>query len=252
MASALARASSWRPRAHLDQQKTNSFGQPVEIAQRETFAAHEIDEQIIEAFKADGLVVEGEWDGIGGEKGIVEAEHGEHAEGRAGGEIERGGDDVGAGTFRTHQRAGDVEVVFRQQLVEVVAGDAAGNARKLFAHQGGVAIANARQACVDLAYAAAGADQRVEFGRRRGADRHPGAVVENDVERFHVVDGFAAQQTVDAATVVADDAAEGAARMRGGVGRVGEVMNLGGVAQAVEHDARLNARDPLRGVELLE
>ena len=136
MDSALACASSCGPRAHLDKQKADSGGQPVEIAQRETFAAHEIDEQIIEAFKADGLVFEGERDGIGGEKRIAEAEHGEHAEGRAGGEIERGGDDVGAGAFRTHQRAGDVEVVFGQQLVEVIAGDAAGNARKLFARPG--------------------------------------------------------------------------------------------------------------------
>ena len=153
------------PRAHFDQQKADSVRQPVEIAQRETFAAHEIDEQIIEAFKTDGLVFEGEGNGIGGEKGIAEAEHREHAEGRAGGEIERGGDDVGAGAFRAHQRAGDVEVVFGQQLVEVVAGDAAGNARKLFAHQGGVAIADARQACVDLADAAAGADERVQLLR---------------------------------------------------------------------------------------
>ena len=236
------------PRAHFDEQKTDSVRQAVEIAQRQTFAAHEIDQQIIEAFKADGLVFEGEGDGVGGEKGIAEAEHGEHAEGRAGDEVERGGDDVGAGAFRAHQRAGDVEVVFGQQLVEVVAGDAAGNARELFAHQGGVAVANAREARVDLAHAAAGADQRVQFCWRRCAHRHPGAVVENDVERFHVVDGFAAQQAVHAATVVADDAAEGAARMRGGVGRVGEVMKLGGVAQAVEHDAGLDARDPLRGV----
>ena len=86
------------------------------------------------------------------------AEHGEHAEGRAGGEIERGGDDVGAGAFRADQRARDVEVVLGQQLVEVVAGDAAGNARKLFANQIRIAIADAREARVDLA----------RRGRRRG------------------------------------------------------------------------------------
>ncbi len=89
---------------------------------------------------------EGERNGVGGEKRIAEAEHGEHAEGRAGGEIERGGDDVGAGALGADQRAGDMEVVFGQQLVEVVAGDAARNAGKLFADQGGVAVADAREA----------------------------------------------------------------------------------------------------------
>ncbi len=43
-----------------------------------------------------------------------------------------------------------------------------------------------------------------------------------------------------AATVVADHAAERAAGVGGGVGRVGEVMDLGCFAQAVENDARLN------------
>ena len=59
----------------------------------------------VEAFEADGLVFECERNGIGGEIGVGEAEHREHAEGRAGGEIERGGDDVGAGAFGADQRA---------------------------------------------------------------------------------------------------------------------------------------------------
>ena len=119
-----------------------------------------------------------------------------------------------------------MEAVFGEQLVEVVAGDAAGNARKLLPDERGVAVAEAREAGVDLADAAAGADQRVKLLGRRGADGHARAVVEHDVEGFDVVDDFAAQQAVHAATVVADHAAEGAAGVRGGVGRVGEVMQL--------------------------
>ena len=45
--------------------------------------------------------------------------------------------------FAAHQRARHVEVVLRQQLVEVVAGDAPRNARKFLAHQIGIAVANA-------------------------------------------------------------------------------------------------------------
>ena len=40
-----------------------------------------------------------------------------------------------------------------------------------------------------------------------------------------------AKQPMDAATVVADHAAERAAAVRGRIGRVGEVIYLGGVAQ---------------------
>ncbi len=163
-------------------------------------------------------MLEDERDGVGGEEGVVEAEHGEHAEGRAGGEVERGGDDVGAGALRADQRAGDVEAVLGQQLVEVVAGDAAGNAREFFAYERGVTVADAREAGVDLADAAAGADESFEsiaLVRRHG---HARAVVENDVERFDVVHDFAAHQAVNAATVVADHAAEGAAGVRGRIG----------------------------------
>ena len=46
---------------------------------------------------------------------------------------------------------------------------------------------------------------------------------------------------MDTATVVADHASEGAAAVRGGVGRVVEVMEFGGLAKAVEDDARLDA-----------
>ena len=88
-------------------------------------------------------------------KRVRKPEHREHAEGRAGGEIERGGDDVDAGALGADQGAGHVEAVLGEQFVEVVAGDAAGNARKFFADQIGVAIANAREAGVDLADAAA-------------------------------------------------------------------------------------------------
>ena len=232
------------PRAHLDEQKANACRKLIELAQREALAAHEVDEQIIEAFEADGLVFEYERNGIGGEKRIVEAEHREHAEGRAGRQVERGGDDVGAGAFRADQRARHVEAVLRKQLVQVVPGDAARNPRELFAHQRRVAVADAGEAGVDLAHAAAAADERVKLVRRCGADRHARAIVENDVERLHVVYGFAAHQPVDAATVVADDAAKRAPGMSGGIGRVGEVMHFGGVAQAVENDARLNTGEP--------
>ncbi len=232
------------PGAHFNEKEAGAGREVIETFKRQAFAAHEIDKRGIEALKADGFVFEGERDDVGGEKGIVETEHGEDAEGRAGGEIERGRDDIDAGALRTHQSAGNIEVVFGQQLVEVVAGDTTRDAGKFFADQFGVAVANAREAGIDLSYAAARADERVEFDRRSGADGHARTVVEHDFEGFHVVDNFAAQQAVHAATVVAYHASEGTAGVGGGVRRVGQVMHFGGVAQPVENNAGLDAGDP--------
>ncbi len=59
----------------------------------------------------------------------------------------------------------------------------------------------------------------------------PRSVVEHNVQAFDVVDDFAAQQPMHAATVVADHAAQRAAAVRGGIGRVGQVVHLGCFAQ---------------------
>ncbi len=228
------------PRAHFDQQKAAAGRKQVEIVDGEVFAAHEVDQQVVEAFEADGLVLECQRHGVGGEKGIGNASTVSTRKGGLAVRLSVAETIVGAGAFGADQRAGDVEAVLGQQLVEVVAGDAARNARKFFADEVGVAVAQAGQAGIDLADAAAGANGGVELGGAGAAHRHARAVVENDVERFDVVGDLAAQQAVHAATVVADHAAEGAARVGGGIGRVGEVVQLGGFAQAVENDARLN------------
>ncbi len=47
----------------------------VEFSQSKSLAAHEIDEQIIESLEPNRLVLERERNGIGREKGVIEAEH---------------------------------------------------------------------------------------------------------------------------------------------------------------------------------
>ena len=64
------------------------------------------------------------------------------------------------------------------------------------------------------------------------------------LELLDVVDGLAGHHRVHAARVVADHAAEGAAACVAGSGAEREAVLLGGVAQVVEHDARLDARAP--------
>ena len=55
---------------------------------------------------------------------------------------------------------------------------------------------------------------------------------------------------MDAAGIVADHAADGAAVVAGGIGSEGEVMFFGGVAEMIEHDAGLHACDAARGIDL--
>ena len=116
----------------------------------------------------------------------------------------------------------------------------------------GVAVADACKTGIDLTDAAASADQRVKLLGRCGSDGHARAIVEDDVERFDVVNDFAAEQAMHAATVVADHAAESAAGMGRRIRRVGKLMQLRGVAQTVENDAGLNASEPLVGVQRLK
>ena len=88
-----------------------------------------------------------------------------------------------------------------------------------------------------------------EFGFGGGADGEASAVVEEDIEREDVVDGLAAHEGVDAAGVVADHAADGAAAVGGGIGGEGEVEFFGGVANAVENDAGLNVDGASDGID---
>ena len=70
-----------------------------------------------------------------------------------------------------HERAGDVEAVFGQELVQVVARDAAGDVGEPRADQSGVVVAQRAQPGVDLAAAAAGGDDPRELVVARRPDR---------------------------------------------------------------------------------
>ena len=237
------------PRAHLDQQEAHPGRELVQLLQRQSLAAHELDQEMVETLESDGLVLQRLGNGVGRLECIGESQHREHAIGRAGGQVESGGKHVDASAFRSNQRAGYVEAALGQQLVQVVTGDAARNAGEPFADQHRVVVANAPEAGVDLALAAAAANDGIELLVAGAAHGHARAVVEHNVERFHVVHNLAAQQPVHAAGVVADHAAEGAARVGCGIGRVGQVVLLGGLAQAVEDDAGIDGGELAFGIE---
>src|ERR1039457_4608094 len=157
-------------------------------------------------------------------------------------------EDGDAGPFGSDQRPGNVEAVLRQELVQVVAGDAARNIGEARPDQVRVGGAQAAQAWLDLAAAASGSDDGSQLILGGSANAHAGSVVEENVERLDVFDRLAAEQGMDAAGVVADHAAQGATAVGRRVGCESKLMRLGLQAQGVKDDAGLNAGGTRGGV----
>ena len=174
------------------------------------------------------------------------AEHQQRLDGRAVDQVQAGLQDRDAGPLGARQRPGDVEAVLGQQVVEVVARDPARQVLGVAAADlVGVAVAERLEPGVDLALASAPADDPLQLLLGRGADGHPRAVVEQDVQLVDLVGGPPgpqAHQRVDAAGVVADHPAQRVVRVRRGVGGEGQVVPLGLGAEDVEHRPRLDPR----------
>jgi hypothetical protein len=207
--------------AELDDEEAVAAGEELEVFDGFLFAAEGFEEIAVDAFEADGFVLEDLGDVVGGEEDVGEANADEGAARGAFDELEGGAEDDGAGAFAADEGSGEVEVVLGEELVEVEAGDATGDAGEFCADLVGVGVADVFEGGVDFAGAAAGGDVGSELGFGGGAYGEAGAVVEEEVEGVDVVDGFAAHEGVDAAGVVADHAADGAAAVGGGVGGKG-------------------------------
>ena len=186
---------------------------------------------------------------IGGDEGIGKSEHDQAAMLRAMLERAVGLEHGDAGALRAHQGAGHVKAVLGQQLVQVVAGNAAGNLGKTLPDQVAIGIPDAGQAGIDLPPPSAAGDDRLQLGFCGSADGEPGAVVEQNIERLDIVDRLAAHERVYATGVVADHSAQRAAAMGSRIGSEGKVVFFRGIAQPVEHDARLDAGELLRRVQ---
>ena len=144
--------------AELYEEEASAFGEEWEIGEGFLFAAEGVEEEAVHAFEADGLVREDEWDVVCGDEDVFEADADEGAELWALDEIECGTEDDGAGAFAADEGSGYVEVAFGEKLVEVEAGDAAGNVGELCADLIGVGVADALELGVDFSGAASGGD----------------------------------------------------------------------------------------------
>ena len=130
----LALCASSGESAPNSSRKAAAGGKQLQTSSTRGLAQHEVDEQAVEAFEADGFVLQYGGNVVGGDEGVGKAETDENAAGWAWHQAHcfENGD---AGAFAADQGAGDVEAVLRQQLVEIVAGDAARNFGKARADQ---------------------------------------------------------------------------------------------------------------------
>ena len=234
--------------AELHQQHAAPGRQQIEIGR--ALRAQAIDHRALEAFEADRRELENLRHVVGGLERVGIAEPDERPVLRAVNQRHLGFEDDGARAFAADQGARDVKSVLGQQLVEVVAGDTARDPGKLRANAIRMPVAKRPQPRVDLAAAAALPHDGVELRVARRAHRQFGAVVEEDPQLLDVVDGLPGQQRVRAAGVVADHAAERAAAVRRRIRTERELVRLGAAPQRVEHDTRLDAREPAFRIDL--
>ena len=143
-----------------------------------------------------------------------------------------------------------MKAIFRQQIIQVIAGDAARDVGKFLADETGVLIGNICQTAVDLATPSGFSADPSQIIGRSLPDFHAHAVVGDDFEFFDVVVGLSRHHRVDAAGIVSDHAPEGAAVVGCRVGCEGQMIFFGGVAEMIENDTGLDASDAAGGINL--
>ena len=93
-----------------------------------------VDQKVVKAFEANGFVLHNLRDVIGALINVGTADDQQHARRRTLDQAAGGFKNGDAGAFGTDECAGDVKAIFREQIVEVVSGDAARNIGELLAN----------------------------------------------------------------------------------------------------------------------
>ena len=148
--------------AELHHQPAAAFRQKRKAFGIDPLGPRVVSEKIVETFKADGLVLHDLGNMIGTLVNVGIGEDQQNPFGRAFHEAASGFKNGDAGAFGADERAGYMEAVFRKKIIQVVAGDAAGDFGKALPDQIAVLIG-------DLLQRIAGFERRDR--RHRGAIR---------------------------------------------------------------------------------
>ena len=173
--------------AELDEQEAVAVRQHREVLVVEADHLHVLEQHGVHALEAERLCIEHLADVVGRLVLVVVAEHEQGAVGRGMDEVDARFEHQRAGALGSGQRSGDVESPLRQEIVEVVAGDAAREVGVARADLVGVVVAQVAQARIDLAAPAAVGGDPLQLLVARFPDLQPGAVVEEEVELVDVV-----------------------------------------------------------------
>ena len=150
-----------RRATQLDQQKRAPGGQKPHT--RHLFDSRELRKILVEAFQRFRAMLEQPRRLIRRDKNVVEAQHGQPDFLRARDTSNRRAQNRGERALGANDRARDIEATLRHQLVKIVAGDASRQFREMRAHRIRAMVAKLAQARVELAFAAAARDCRVEL-----------------------------------------------------------------------------------------
>jgi hypothetical protein len=136
--------------AELDDEPALPFRHQVHVLRVHADRLHVLDEDVVDSLEPGRLVLQHLWNLVGGLELAVPAEHEQRLVLRARDQVHRRLEHRDARALGADERRGDVEVVLRQQVVEVVAGHAPWDVRIALADQRRVAVAQLRELPVDL------------------------------------------------------------------------------------------------------
>src|SRR6266576_1218369 len=188
------------------QQKPAPLGKEIQV--RCSLPLEPVDDTSFKSFESDRMELQYFWNMIGCEERISISQSNESAMLRTVTSFQPCLQYDCTSTLCSDERARDVESSFRQQFIQVVAGDSSWNLRKARANQAGVVFLDPAQLAVNLATAATLRNDVSELHPASSAHRHLRAVVKQDPQLFDVVDRFPSEQRVRSARIISYHAAD--------------------------------------------
>src|SRR5258708_34219456 len=198
--------------AEFHQQKAASFGKEIQVWC--SLPLEPVDDTSFKTFQSDRMEPQYFWNMIGCEKRISISQSNECAMLRTVNQFQLSFKYDCTSTFCSDECACEVESSFRQQFIQVVAGDSPWNLRKARANQAGVVLLDPVQFAVNLATAATLRNDVSERGPARSAHRHLRAIVKQDSQLFDVVDCFSSNQRMRSARIISNHPANRAPIVR--------------------------------------
>src|SRR5208282_4792858 len=211
--------------------------------------AARVDHDVVKTFEADRAMLHDLRNVVGADVNVGPSNDQQHPLRWTFDEAASGFENRDTRAFGANQRTRNVKAVFREQIVEVVSGNAARNIRKLAAHLLTIAVGERLEAGVDFSAAATFANEAFEIVSAGCADVHALPAVGEDFKRLDIVVSLSGHDRVHAAGVVADHASECAAVVGRRIGRESKVVLFGFSPKAIEDDSGLDARDTARRID---